>query len=100
LGTLSRTLLGFSWDPWAAFSCPRCGVALRPKRGWLFVVNFSSMLPAILLMQAARDRGVGIGMRLVGFVAILVLLRISLTALLLRFTPREEEGGPRGMLHD
>src|SRR3982751_2961209 len=83
--------------PVVCLSCPTCGTGLRPKRGWLFVANFSSMLTAMLLMQAAKDSGVGLGMRLVGFVAILFLLRILLTALLLRFTPREEEGGSLGI---
>jgi hypothetical protein len=99
LGFLSRTLLSFSLDPWAAFCCPRCGAALRPRRGWLFVVNFSSTLPAVLLMQAARDRGVGLAMQLIGFAAIMLLLRILLAPLFLRFTPREAEGGARG-IHD
>src|SRR5689334_22278360 len=97
VGLLSRRLLGLSRDPWAKFFCPACGAALRPRRGWLFVVNFSSMLPAILLMQAARDRGVGIAMRLVAFAAILFLLRIPLTAVFLRFKPREEETGAGGI---
>jgi len=100
LGFLSRKLLGFSRDPWAALSCPRCGAALRPKRGWLFVVNFSSMLAATLFMQAARERGVGIGMRVIGFAAIVLVLQITLTALLLRFAPREEQGGARGIAND
>src|SRR4051812_35241258 len=96
-GFLTRKLLGFSRDPWAAFSCPECGAALRPKRVWLFVVNFSSGLAAMLFMQAASDRGVGIGMRILGFAAVLFLLRLPLTALLLRFTPREEEGRAPGI---
>jgi hypothetical protein len=95
LGFLWRKLFGVSRDPWAALSCPHCGAALRPKRGWLFVVNFSSMLAAILLMQAASARGISFGMRLIGFAAILILLRIVLTPLLLRFNPREEEDGAR-----
>src|SRR5689334_15291381 len=100
LGFLWRKLFGFSRDPWAALSCPQCGAALRPKRVWLFIVNFSSMLTATIFMQAARDRGVGIGMRAIGFTAVLFVLQMTLTALLLRFTVRDREGGDRGMLND
>jgi hypothetical protein len=82
---LSGMILGFSRHPWVDFSCPGCGTALRPKRAWLFVVNFASTLPALLLMQTAREWGVGLGTRVAGFVVVLVVLRILLTALLLRF---------------